>query len=523
MSLLEAVANDDDELKVSGDFDLEVHSIELEDEFKSRLIRDSATSPLASLPDFTLKDGIIYHKDRIVLPTEELQLETLKRRHDSPLAGHPGVHKTIELISRDFHWKGLDQMVRRYIRGCDTCARAKPSRHAPYGLLQPLPVPSGRWEDISVDFITDLPTSNNFDAIAVFKCRLTKRAHFLACTKEITSKETADLFLREVFRLHGIPRTITSDRGPQFVARFWKFFLEQFGCTRQLSSGHHPETNGSAEIVNPAIELYLRIYSNYSQDDWTTWLPLAEFTYNNTIISTSSHTPFFADQGYHPNFDPTTLVTGNNTAPESHARLVSNILTELRAALSRSQERYSQSANTHRIDLSLMVGDLVFVDARHIKTTRPSKKLDYKKLGPYPIVEKINSVAYRLKLPSSMRIHPVFHVSLLEPKSKVRFACQDFTEPPPISVQGELEYEVSKVIASRKRRGRLQYLVEWTGYSTAERTWEPLENVSNALDLLLEFHNANPRAIGITEVKALQALEGGADVTECDSAEAAIT
>ena len=138
----------------------------------------------------------------------------------------------MELISRDYHWPGLRKSVKKYIRGCDVCSRTKSSRHAPYGLLQPLPVPAERWQDVSLDFITDLPDSRGFDSICVIKDRLTKQAHFIACNKTITAEQLAELFVAQIFRLHGCPKSLLSDRGPQFVSAFWKRFLELLGIER---------------------------------------------------------------------------------------------------------------------------------------------------------------------------------------------------------------------------------------------------------------------------------------------------
>jgi hypothetical protein len=196
-------------------------------------------------PEFMMEDGLLLNQEGlVVVPTEELQLELLEIRHNGMPAGHFGVAKTLELLQRDYHWNGMRRMVKKYIKGCDDCCRAKASRHKPYGLLKALQIPEERWMGISVDFITDLPPCQGYDSICVFKGRLTKQAHLLPCSKTIDAPGTAKIFIDQIFRLHGLPRTCVSDRGPQFVAKFWKRTLELLGMERLLTSGYHPESNG---------------------------------------------------------------------------------------------------------------------------------------------------------------------------------------------------------------------------------------------------------------------------------------
>ena len=310
-----------------------------------------------------------------------------------------------------------------------------------------------------MDFITDLPPSETFDAIYVVKCRLTKMAHFLPCMKSIDAPATADLFIREVFRLHGLPKTIISDRGPQFASRFWRRLLACLGVKVNLSSAYHPQTDGSSEVVNQVLEQYLRLFGTYQQDDWRPLLPLAEFAYNNTVNAQTQLTPFYALQGLHPLFDPTVIRSAVVPQAETRAHLIQSALDNLRAQLRLAQERYTAFANRHRLSPPpLSVGDLVFLDRRHLKTLCPSNKLDAKKLGPFKITRQINPVAFELKLPTSMKIHPVFHVSLLEPRltSPLQIRQQP---PPPILVDDEPEYEVESILDSHSLRGGVQYLV----------------------------------------------------------------
>ena len=204
------------------------------------------------------------------------RIQVLQQCHDTPMVGHFSIHWTFALISRRYWWPRLRHFVTDYVRSCDTCCRSKKPRHHPYGLLQPMPIPENPWKSISLDFITDLPPSKGFDSILTVVDRFTKMAHFLPCTKTITSQETADLLMREVFRHHGLPDDIISDRGPQFISKFWRHMFKLLYTSCKLSSGYHPETNGQSERTNQTVEQYLRCFINYQQDDWIDllhWVP----------------------------------------------------------------------------------------------------------------------------------------------------------------------------------------------------------------------------------------------------------
>jgi hypothetical protein len=208
-------------------------------------------------------------RSRIFVPSyEPLRLRLMRQHHDAPVAGHPASSKTMELLSRTFYWPQMRKDVDRFVRNCHTCQRSRTSRHAPYGILRPLPIPDRPWQDISMDFVTGLPWSNGCDAIWVVVDRLTKARHLIPCRTIIDSKDLADLFLNHIFCLHGLPLSIVSDRGPQFASSFWNQLCTRLGIERKLSTAFHPQTDGQTERMNAIMEQYLRCYVNYLQDDW---------------------------------------------------------------------------------------------------------------------------------------------------------------------------------------------------------------------------------------------------------------
>lgn len=177
--------------------------------------------------------------------------------HDSPVAGHPGAGNTYRLLCRNYYWPRMQKFVRRYIRNCVTCRTCKTSRSGKTEHLAPLDIPEHRWQDITVDFVTGLPLVGSKDAVCAVVDRLSKRHHLIACKHHIGAREFACLFIDQVYRLHGLPLRITSDRGGQFVNEFWGYVYEFLGITHALSTAFHPETDGQTERVNAVFEQYL--------------------------------------------------------------------------------------------------------------------------------------------------------------------------------------------------------------------------------------------------------------------------
>ena len=476
-------------------------------DFLQRIQDSLASSDLLSLfhknllpPGTTFSDKLLYYQDLIWLPTEELQLEVFHSHHSSPVAGHFGLAKTVELISRNYYWPKLRKTIARFLRNCDVCLRAKPDRSAPYGLLQPLPVPSERWLDLSMDFMTDLPPSNGFDTLLVIKDRLSKQAHFIACHNSLTAPQLAEVFIKEIFRLHGSPRSIVSDRDKLFTSSFWTRFSELIGSKSLLSTAFHPQTDGSTEVLNQVIEQYLRIFCNYQQDNWVSLLPLAEFTYNNSVNSSTGMSPFFANHGHHPLFDLSVIRNSTVPSAEERVKALQVINLDLQANLAHAQASYTVQANKHRSPgPSIAVNDLVFLNRRNLNTTRPSRKFDDKFLGPFRVSAQINPVTYKLDLPPSMKIHPVFHVSLLKARTKDLVPALHTSPPPQVIIQDQAAFEVESVLDSRIYRNQLQYLVKWLDYPPSDNTWEPATTLQEDIpDLLSAFHSLYPLKPGPT-------------------------
>jgi transposase InsO family protein len=455
-----------------------------------------------AVPDvdsYTSLGDLLLYKGRVYVPdNEQLKLEVLALHHDSKVAGHFGRAKTYLLLSRLYFWPGMRKFTAAYVKGCDVCALNKPTRHGPRAPLQPLQVPERPWWSLSVDFIVKLPKSSGFDSIMVVVDRLTKMAVCVPCCEAMSAEEFAKLFVERVFCEHGLPKDIVSDRGATFLSRFWGRICEILGVKLKFSSAFHPQTDGQTERVNQVLEQYLRMYTNYCQDDWASLLPLATFSYNNAEHASTRCSPFFANYGYHPEFHMPVVTEQRVPAAE-------NRLEELRKAqeVLKAQLHEAVAAYTEQHDKGLAVaprftvGQKVLLRTDNIKSKRPSAKLDRRHLGPFVITEKINEVAFRLDL-KGLRIHDVFHANLLEPyqgdaPDALPGRPRPAVAPMPVKVTSAGAFwEVDSVLDSRVKAGRLEYFIRWKGFSAESDSWEPHELVKHLPALLRRFHEAHP-------------------------------
>src|SRR5277367_4646031 len=299
-----------------------------------------------------------------------------------------------------------------------------------------------------MDFIEHLPLSSGFTSILVVVDRLTKQGIFIPTHDTITSAELAQLFVLHVFSKHGVPSHVTSDRGPEFVSHFFRSLAKALDMKLHFTSGYHPEGDGQTERVNQTLEQYLCCYCNYQQDNWDKLLPLAEFAYNNAPSATTGISPFFANKGYHPNLsvhperDLTSARAQEFTVDleQLHQQLWENILA--------AQQRYQISADSRRIPApDFKIGNWVYIKAKFFRTTRPSRKLSEKNVGPYEIIAQPGTHSFTVRLPESMRaVHPVYHVSMLELASTSSIPNRTQPPAPPVIIDGEPEFEISEIL-----------------------------------------------------------------------------
>jgi hypothetical protein len=472
-----------------------VQAASREDEQYSRLLHEVQSD---SRSDFKIRDSLLYKEEkpsppRLYIPDCSLRTELLKAAHDTPTSGHLGRDKTYELLSRTFYWPRMRKAVEEYVRSCPSCQVSKPSQRLPIGLLQPLDVPLRPWESVSVDFITHLPkTKLGHTSICVFVDRLTKMIIVEPTTDKVTAAEVATLYFRAVFRHHGIPTSLISDRDPKFTSEFWIELQRALQTHLNMSSSGHAQTDGQTERANRTLIEMLRAYIGPHNDDWDQHLVAAEFAYNNSVNASTGFTPFFLNYGQHPH-TPLSLSVPPLEAPSKPvARFLSEIrehLSGARSAILKAQEVQAKYANEKRRDVSFKPGDLVLLSSKRLKIAlaeNAKEKFQPRYYGPYKVLKVVTPNTYKLDLPPTLKIRPVINAKYLKEYVDGAETFPDRPEyeppPPPDIIKEEEHFQVEAFRGHKGTGSRLRLLVKWKGYPEAENIYRPIKTLREDLD-----------------------------------------
>ncbi|GFR52906.1 hypothetical protein Agub_g15551 [Astrephomene gubernaculifera] len=476
-------------------------------EFAARIKRGYSTDPWFTVAKNTARltsdRGFWVRTDgdrrQFVVPNDDaLRRDLLRKFHDGPLAGHPGCTRLVELLRRTFWWPRMAKDAENYVLCCSECQANKPLSGKGHGLLQPLPIPNAPWESVSMDFVVALPkTEGGYDAVLVLVDRLTKMTHLAPTTTACTAEQTARLFFDNVVRLHGVPANVVSDRGPQFASKFWAALGELLSMRVNLSTAYHPQTDGQTERVNRTLGDMLRNFAGRNPSAWDTYLTAAEFALNNAVNRSSGQSPFFLMYGFHPALPVWRELDVSVPAAKTFAKSFVSRLAEAKACLEAAQQRAADYYNRNKKDVVFTPGQLVMLSTKNLRSrvTGPRKLLP-RWVGPFPVVRMVGYAAVELRLPSDMRVHSTFHVSLVRPYREADESSPSVTkEPGPVawinnepqySVERILDYRLRRVRSGRRHRNVHEYLVKWLGYSSEHNSWEPAANFTPDLKPLLD-------------------------------------
>ena len=348
------------------------------------------------------------------------------------------------------------------------CQRMKNRNEELVGKLKLSEVPQKTWSHLTVDFITKLPVVAGKDAILVVCNRLSKMTHFVATTEGTLAEGLVRLFRDNVWKLHGLPESVVSDREPQFVAELTRELNRMLGIKTKLSTAFHPQTDGQTEQMNQELEQYLRLFVEHRQKDWLEWLASAEFAINNKTHTATKMLPFMANYGKEMRMRGDIRKKGWVESVTEFVQRMKKVQKEAAAALKKTQEDMKRYTDRGRKETEEWKrGDRVLLSTKDLVfKERPTKKLTERYVRPYAIEEVVSSNAVKLQLPSSMRIHLVVNVSQIV-RYKEQVKGQKKEEGKPVEVEGVEEWEVEKILNKKKTRGVTKYLVWWKGF-TAE-------------------------------------------------------
>jgi hypothetical protein len=417
--------------------------------------------------------------------------------------GHIGPDKTLKYLRIWFWWPKMTRDTFAFCESCGKCQMIKTSNQRPAGLLHNLPIPNRPWASIGIDFMGPLPESNGYDYIMVVICRLTSMIHLIATVITVKATEVAELYYREIVRLHGLPESIVSDRDSKFTSKFWKELHRITGGKLLMSTAFHPQTDGTTERSIRSVNQALRAFVNDNQTDWHDKLPSIEFAFNSTTNSSSSFAPFELNCGWMPTMINNPILDTPYKGVRQFAEQAVQNLESAHDAIIASRVHQTHHANAHRRDDDIIpVGGKVYLSTKNLNLPKGRvRKLLPKFIGPYTVLNSNPSKStYTVDLPENLRIrhiHPTFHVSLLKPHKpnhddlfpkREAEAFYDFGADP------DHEWVVDELI-DHKWSPNLLFKIKWV---YGDYTWQPLAAVSKlaALDRYLELHGVSlPREL----------------------------
>jgi hypothetical protein len=420
----------------------------------------------------------------VIVENDDLRRGVVSLFHDSITAGHPGIAKTTEQITKYYWWPGMRDFIIQYIKGCATCQMNKVNTHPTKPPIYPITPAANAlpFQTIALDFITKLPESLGYDTILTITDHdCSKASIFIPCNETIDSEGVAKVYAQHVIPHYGIPKKVISNRDPRFTSNFTKELCRILGIKQNISTAYHPQTDGQSERTNQSLEQYLRIMCAKDQHTWAEWLPLAQYVRNSWPSSTTKKSPYELILGYIPQVHQPTR---QSTVPSVMERL-QTIKSNREAALEALQQAQAQMAKETRYK-PFHKGEKVWLEGTHLRLPYDTMKLAPRQYGLFKITTKISDVAYKLELPKTWKIHDVFHASLLTPYKEMEKHGPNFLEPPPELIEGEPEWEVEQILGDRTYRRKKQFLIRWKGYAPAHDSWADESDI-NAPNLLMDY------------------------------------
>ena len=454
---------------------------------------------------YTMVGDLVYTNkgghQRLYVAGKDEQIRVMTEYHDSKIGGHFGIIKTISRMQKHVYWPKMARDCKEYVRTCERCQRSKPVRDKPQGLLKPIPVPTDRWQHISLDMAGPLPASGGYNAIAMVVDMFSKRVCLIPSRNDVDAEGLAKLLFDNCFKTFGLPETITSDRDTKFQSAFWQSLFKRVGSTVQMTTSYHPQADGQTERMIGTMKQYLTIYANYAQDTWADDLPMAEWCMNSQESATTGMTPFYADTGREARVPFNVALLGPDaedrveTVEQRIARLL-RIRDEVMTAANKAKAQQKKFADRHRREADVyQPNELVWVSnevfRRDKGTVGEAAPLRKKWAGPFTVIAMDAQGNYELDLEGRLN-HNVFHPDKLQ-RFNTRPAIleqSDATQPKPdVDSEGEELWEVQDILDRKMGRNRQwSYKVHWKGYPMERAQWVLESNLDNCRDTVDAFN-----------------------------------
>jgi hypothetical protein len=440
--------------------------------------------------NFEVSSGLVFLKDKgnriLCIPDISIGKRRVREvviSHAHSILAHLGSSKTLLYLRDNVWWKSIVSDIQAFCESCPTCQVSKPSNHKPYGLLETLDIPTRPWETMGVDFVGPLPESSTlygmFDMILVAIDHLTSMVHLAPTKQTYRAKDVAEVLFNTVYKLHGMPAHIVSDRDTLFTSTFWKELNSLTGTELRMSTSFHPQSDGATERANRTITQMLRQCVAPNQKDWAVKLPAIEFAINSAHSAATKYPPFKLIYGLMP---PSMIWDTNSEYPgvRVFAQRMKDAIMSAHDSVISARVKSTTLANKKRKESPFVKGDLVYLSTENLSLPKGrARKLAPKYIGPFKILEDYKNNSFLLDLPADLKqrgLHPSFHAHLLRPhipNDDRRFPGRQLNQ---ISEIGTLEdCSVSRVTDHHGQGTDALFEIE---YSTGDRVWLPHYEVS---------------------------------------------
>lgn len=482
--------------------------------YKALIATERKTSPecnQVTFAQFTYRKdpetstGLIFFEDpldgrlRLCLP-RNVWKDVFRQAHDCQ--NHASIDRAVRMLRLNFYIKGMYRELEAYCSQCPSCEINTTKRHAPYGLLQPIRTPNAIWEVLTLDFVVKLPKCSilNFvyDSFMSVTDKFSKAIMLVPGCETWTAEAWADAFYRTVWKAWGFPQAMITDRGGQFVSKFWKELFRRAKTRLHLTTAYHAQGDGQSEMSNQIAEIALRHVVNGSQTDWVEFLPFVENAHNNLVNASTGKTPNEILFGRNTRNALDVSLATDVPAAEDFSKNRENIRIEAAEAIQFAQAQMKYNYDKHHKPIDIPIGSFVNIKfSRSMEKGYRPKNVNAPKLGPqrggrYQVLEKVGKLAYRLDLRDTLPgVHPVFSVEHLEPCAPHDNYDRKPIDVSPVLVNDEEEWEIDEVLAkdirgSGRNRG-IHYLVRWKGFNASEDQWLPIRNFRHAREKIAEF------------------------------------